>query len=112
MNVNVKCKSVKHYLNRFVNRIHNCEQNLTALGSGVNHNTDMNADGYDPVIDILQMDRPSPSPRVFKKKIFDNDCQQRYRLQENTVDFILERIKQHLELHERQGYFTPRVFHF
>ena len=68
-------------------------------------------DGYDPVLNILQLNLAAPTPRVFLPRCHfevDGDWNQRYRLQEGTVNMILERIKPRLILANRKGTISPR----
>ena len=67
--------------------------------------------GFDSVHNILGMDPAPPVAREFRLRQnfeFDSDWQQRYRLQESTVTFILQHIGPTLQLHNREGTFLPR----
>ena len=71
----------------------------------------MNVDGFDPVLNILQLDRINPEPRIFLPRCnFDDDADwhQRYRLHTTSVEYILERIGSHLENTNRLGSLSPR----
>ena len=71
----------------------------------------MQLNGYEPVLNLLQMNRLQREPRIFQTRKnfdYDSDYGQRYRLQPATVDFILNRISDRILLETRQGVLSPR----
>lgn len=71
----------------------------------------MNADGYNPVFDLLELNRIAPRTRFFhQRRNFeeDDDWTQRYRLQESSVNYLIEKIGDRLYLTSRLGTLSPR----
>ena len=72
----------------------------------------MNRDGFNPIFDMLEIDRRvgSMSRNFHNRRNFDDaiDWEQRYRLQSSSVSYILERIGPHLEMENRLGSLSPK----